>query len=73
MSGGGGIEKRLSPTLNAIAEPRASSKANEAKGWMPQARESLAADNIHQVGQPQFKKLKKKKKVLSQHSMKYDT
>lgn len=29
---------------------------------MPQARESLAADNIHQVGQPQFKKLKKKKK-----------
>lgn len=68
---GGGGEKRLSPTFNAIAKPGASSKANEAKGWMPQARESLAADNIYLVGQPQFKKFKKK--VLSQHSMKYDT
>lgn len=48
--GFGGVEKRLSPILKAMAEPGASSKANEAKGWMPQARESLAADNIHQIG-----------------------
>ena len=57
---GGVAEKSLSPTLNVIAKPGASSKASEAKGRMPQARESLADDSNHEVGQPQFKKFFKK-------------
>ena len=69
---GGGAEERLSPTLRDIAEAGTSSKATEAKGGMPVARESSNADSLHQEGQPHLEKLKKKKKkrnqkTLSQH------
>lgn len=68
----GAVWRQAELTINAIAEPGASSKATEAKRWMPQARERSTANNIHQVGQPQFKKWREKK-AQSQHSMKYDT
>lgn len=58
----GGAEERLIPTLRAIAEAGTSSKATEAKGGMPMARESSTADSLHQEGQPHLEKLKKKKK-----------